>query len=184
MRKCLHCGKPLGESRSDKKFCSTRCYQRHWHDRPPFPYQRECRTCSTPFTVAERADANRQYCSQKCAKEAARKGSITWGRLHPERQATYRATRIKKNPTLWRDKRREERRRILEILGSKCLACGAINPNWLHVDYVPTTRHERYRHSRTLKFTLEHPDLFRILCANHHYELTLTGKIEGTNIVQ
>ena len=27
-------------------------------------------------------------------------------------------------------------------------------------------------------------EIFRILCANHHYELTLTGKIEGTDIVQ
>jgi hypothetical protein len=36
----------------------------------------------------------------------------------------------------------------------------------------------------TLRFTLANLKLFRILCANHHYELTLTGKIVGTDIVQ
>ena len=140
--------------------------------------------CGVEFTVSERADANRQYCSQKCAKEANRKASQTWQRLHPERRPTYEAARKSKHPDHWREQGRSERRRILEVLGGACVVCGVKNPHWLHVDYIPTTRNERYRHSRTLKFTLAHPELFRVLCANHHYELTITGKIEGTSIVQ
>lgn len=62
--------------------------------------------------------------------------------------------------------------------------CGVDNPFWLHVDYIPTSRGEQYRHPRHFKYVSEHLDDFRILCANHHYELTLTGRIEGTDITQ
>lgn len=109
---------------------------------------------------------------------------MTWHRLHPERVKEYHRTSKVRRPYVWRDRRRADRATILELLGGKCLVCGVVNPLWLHVDYIPTTKNERYRHSRTLKFTRENLTLFRILCANHHYELTLTGKIEGTDIVQ
>ncbi len=184
MRECLHCGKPLGVCRPDKKFCSTLCYQRHWHDRPGFPHERSCRACSKTFLVADRSDANRQYCSGVCAKEAQRKGSKIWIRLHPEKRAEYRDNQRKKNAAFWRDQRRSERKRILQALGGCCVVCGVNNPFWLHVDYIPTSKGERFRHGRALKFVMPNLHLFRLLCANHHYELTLTGKIEGTNIVQ
>lgn len=182
-RECVQCGGAV-VGRPDKKFCSSKCYQRHWYDRPPFPYARNCRACLMPFTVASRDDANRQYCSQACSKLAQRKGSKVWLRLHPEKQAEYTANRLSKNKDYWRDQGRSERKRILEMLGGKCIVCGVANPSWLHVDYVPTTRNERFRHSRAPKFVSANLNLFRILCANHHYELTLTGKIEGTDIVQ
>lgn len=184
-RQCLHCGEALPDGcRPDKKFCSTRCSQRHWYERPAFPYDRACRACATSFTVATRDDANRQYCSRACAKLAARKGSLVWQRLHQERRPGYEANRRKKNTAFWRDQRRSERRRILEALGGACVVCGVSNPNWLHVDYIPTSKNERFRHSRSLKFVMPNIHLFRLLCANHHYELTLTGRIEGTAIVQ
>lgn len=182
-RKCQHCGADV-VGRPDKRFCSSSCYQRHWYNRPPFPYDRKCRCCEKPFVVSERADANRQYCSQACARLAARKGSVVWLRLHPEKHAEYSRNAKNKNPHVWRDRRRRDRATILEILGGKCLVCGVDNPSWLHVDYIPTTKNERYRHSRTLKFVRANITLFRVLCANHHYELTLTGRIDGTDIVQ
>ena len=183
-RACEHCKKPLGICRPDKKFCSTKCYQRHWYDRPSFPYKRTCRACKKPFVVSERADANRQYCGRACATEAARKGSKTWINLHPEKRSEYSQNEKRKNPHVWRDRRRADRTEILNLLGGKCLACGTNNPLWLHVDYVPTCKNERHRHSTTLKFVRANLSLFRVLCANHHYELTLTGKIEGTDIGQ
>jgi hypothetical protein len=182
-RECSQCGSPFA-GRSNKQFCSTKCYQRHWYNRPPFPYERECRCCGVPFIVSARDDANRQYCGKACAKLAQRKGSIAWLRLHPEKPAEYGRNAKKKNTHVWRDRRRKDRTTILELLGGKCIVCGTRNPAWLHVDYIPTSKNERHRHSRTLKFVLANIQQFRLLCANHHYELTLTGKIEGTDIVQ
>jgi hypothetical protein len=37
---------------------------------------------------------------------------------------------------------------------------------------------------RLLAYIRKNKDNFRLLCANHHYELTLTGMIEGTDITQ
>jgi len=51
-------------------------------------------------------------------------------------------------------------------------------------DRVAGTRGARYRHPRHWAYIKRHPDQFRILCANHHLELTLTHKIEGTDIIQ
>lgn len=148
------------------------------------PFSRACRVCGTDFLVAAPGDANRRYCSQACAKRAYAKGVGIWRELHPERLKEYGRERVKKNADVWKEQARSERRRILEALGGQCVVCGATNPSWLHVDYIPTTKGQPYRHSRTLKFTLQNLGLFRILCANHHYELTLTGAIEGTDIVQ
>ena len=41
-----------------------------------------------------------------------------------------------------------------------------------------------FRHPRHKKWVLDNIKDFRLLCANHHYELTLSGKIKGTNIKQ
>lgn len=180
---CFHCNSSFS-GRPDKKFCSTRCYQRHWYNRPSFPYERDCRACGKPFMVAERVDANRQHCSQACSKLAWRKGSIVWLRLHPEKTKQYGVTRKKKHPTIWRDKARDIRKQSLELLGGECVVCGVNNPNWLHIDYIPTCKGLRYRHSKTIKFIRDNLIYFRLLCANHHYELIMTGKIEGTTIVQ
>ena len=96
----------------------------------------------------------------------------------------YNKNRTEKNPTIWQEKTRKERLEIIALLGGSCVVCAANNPNWLHVDYIPTTRGKPYRHPRHLRFVREHMNEFRLLCANHHYELTLTGKIEGTDITQ
>ena len=183
MRKCLHCNNEV-VGRPDKKFCSTRCYQRHWYDRPSFPYERKCKVCKRPFMVSDRSDANRKYCSQNCSRKAYAKGIKVWHELHPGKMREYRNRSEKKNVVRWREKGRKERAEILQLLGGSCIVCRVSNSVWLHVDYIPTTRTERFRHSRTLKFVSAHRDLFRILCANHHYELTLTGQIAGTDIVQ
>ena len=92
--------------------------------------------------------------------------------------------RAVKNPGMWREKHRAERSQAIALLGGGCVVCGVTNPNWLHIDYVPTTNGKPYRHPRHLKFIREHEADFRLLCANHHYELTLTGKIAGTPITQ
>lgn len=98
--------------------------------------------------------------------------------------APYNAARVAKNPGANRDTYPSNRAAIIDLLGGRCIVCGVANPNWLHVDFIPTTRNTPYRHPRHLKYVKEHLDLFRLLCANHHYELTLTRKIEGTDITQ
>jgi hypothetical protein len=109
---------------------------------------------------------------------------MDWNKDHPESMKGYNQSRKAKNPSVWAEKHRQERLAIINLLGGKCIVCGVNNPNWLHVDYKPTTRNETYRHPRHYRFISEHAEFFRLLCANHHYELTLTGKIEGTEITQ
>lgn len=96
----------------------------------------------------------------------------------------YRRTYLAKNPGLYREKARRERAESIRLLGGCCCVCGVTNPNWLHVDYVPTNKASPHRHPRHLAFIKRHLTDFRLLCANHHYELTLTGRIEGTDITQ
>jgi hypothetical protein len=180
---CGHCKAPL-VGRSDKKYCNARCAQRHKNGRRTMPFVRECLVCHSDVLITKPGDANRKYCSQNCAKRAYAKGIGIWKNLNHDKLRSYGKARVKKNADVWKQQARSERLRILELLGGKCLVCGVTNQSWLHVDYIPTTKGTEHRHPRTLKFTRENPDLFRVLCANHHYELTLTGRIEGTSIVQ
>ena len=136
------------------------------------------------FVITGVGDANRQHCSRECAKNHNAKRVSGWQVEHPETMRKYRETQEAKNPGIWREKNRSERERIIEMLGGACVVCGAENPAWLHVDFIETTRGYRYRHPRHLAYVRIHTDQFRILCANHHYELTLTGQIEGTSITQ
>jgi hypothetical protein len=96
----------------------------------------------------------------------------------------YNTKRITKDPAAWRRKSRDERIRCLALLGGKCIVCGVDNPLWLHLDYKTGSRGMRYRHPRHFAYVSQHLDEFQVLCANHHYELTLTGHIEGTDITQ
>jgi len=96
----------------------------------------------------------------------------------------YNQNRKTKDPLVWKKQHRATRMKILNLLGAKCVVCGVENPLWLHVDFIPTQRNEQYRHPRHLAFVRRNPDLFRVLCANHHYELTLSGAIEGSDITQ
>jgi len=155
---CEYCGVEMESQRTTKRFCSPTCAQRKARG---WPKTRICRHCGAVFQVRERADANRQHCSKECAKN-------------------HNA----KNPGAWVEKSRADRLAILELLGGQCVVCGTDNPSWRHADYIPTTRSLRFRHPRHLAFMREHIEDFRVLCANHHYELTLTGRIEGTDITQ
>jgi hypothetical protein len=149
----------------------------------PYPINRQCRHCESPFVVEDRFGANRQHCSKQCAKNHASKTVKDWRAKHGWRPE-YNERRLAKNPGAWREKSRADRATIIALLGGACVVCGATNPSWLHADYIPTTRNERFRHPRHLKWVRANQDKFRLLCANHHYELTLTGKIEGTTITQ
>lgn len=167
--------------RQDKRFCSRLCAARK---RLGLGRERACRHCGTAFPIKVQGDANRQHCSRQCAKNHNAKNIRTWLTEHPDAMAQYNKTRLAKNPGAWIEKHRAERASVLAALGGQCIVCGAANPNWLHVDYKPTQKNLQYRHPRHSRFILAHLDDFRLLCANHHYELTLTGKIEGTEISQ
>jgi endogenous inhibitor of DNA gyrase (YacG/DUF329 family) len=178
---CAYCGTEVQAQRTTKRFCSTTCAQRQARG---WPQKRACRHCGQEFEVRERADANRQHCSKECAKNHNAKRIGGWLTDNPGAMKRYNQARLAKNPGAWRDKHRSERERIIDLLGGACVVCGVTNPHWLHVDFIPTTREMRYRHPRHYAWVSKHLDLFRVLCANHHYELTLTGRIEGTSITQ
>ena len=145
---------------------------------------RQCSHCRGSFGVMTRGDNARKYCSEKCSKRAAAKKTKLWMQAHPEAMETYNQKRVAKNPGVWIEKHRKERGAILEALGGHCVVphCRVARQCWLHVDFLPTTRDRPFRHPRHPGYILKHLSEFRLLCANHHYELTLTGAIEGTNI--
>lgn len=180
---CLHCGNEFTAIRRTRKYCTEMCAWRYRAGKPR-DERRKCRECGKEFPVQGKADANRQHCSKACAKRHNTKAIQQWRDDRPGYMTPYNATRFAKNPNEARDRDRRGRLESLRLLGGCCIVCGASNPNWLHLDYIPTTRGKTYRHPRGLAFVRTHLDLFRILCANHHYELTLTGRIEGTDIVQ
>ncbi len=130
------------------------------------------------------ADANRRHCSNACAKKSVQKSTLAFYEKNPGYTGRINQRRLVKNPGMWRGKHRNERLREIDLLGGRCIVCGVTNPNWLHVDYIPTTNGKPYRHPRHLSYIREHLSDFRLLCANHHYELTLTGMIQGTTITQ
>lgn len=181
---CEHCGTTYEGKRSWGKFCSAKCGDDHRNGlRFPKTTSRICKTCGEEFML-ETGDNNRRYCSKECSKKGQSKRVRIFNEKNPDAMKGYNKNRLAKNPDAWRDKNRRERAEALKLLGGKCIVCGVDNPHWLHLDYIPTSIGMRYRHSRSLKFIRENLSDFRILCANHHYELTLTGKIEGTDIIQ
>jgi hypothetical protein len=181
MIECQHCGASFQAQRRTRKFCSPSCSNRAaWK----VTKMRKCRHCDKEFTVNGVGDANRQHCSKECAKNHNAKRIRAWQAEHPESRKVYRANQLAKNPDLDRSRWRHRRGRIIELLGGECIVCGVTNPHWLHVDFIPTGRNSQFRHPRHFKYVSENRELFRLLCANHHYELTLTGQIEGTDITQ
>lgn len=180
-RTCQHCGVSFESPRRTRRFCSRACANRSaWASEK----SRACQLCGKSFPLRSAADANRKHCSRACAKNTNAKKINTWLIEHPESVKEYRRRQIAKNPGIWREKARRERLESIRLLGGCCIVCGVTNTNWLHVDYIPTNRASPYRHPRHLAFVKRHLAEFRLLCANHHYELTLTGKIEGTDITQ
>jgi len=178
---CKKCGISVFGKRPDAQYCSDHCYNR----RSTFPdKERHCKECGTVFPIVNLSDANRRYCSGACAKRATTKQVKQWTEDHPEAMREYNSNRVAKNPGAWIEKSKRGRAESLKLLGGKCIVCGVDNPVWLHIDFIPTTRNVPYRHSRGVGYIRRNLHLFRLLCANHHYELTLTGKIEGTNITQ
>lgn len=143
--------------------------------------ERTCVVCGNDY----RAVAPLQKtCSLPCRKIHYAPMQTKFKDANPGAMKVYNKNRLAKNPNVWKDKQRRERVKILEALGGKCIVCSVTNKNWLHVDYIPTMRNSKYRHPRHFKWVMENLKDFRILCANHHYELTITGKIEGTDISQ
>jgi predicted nucleic acid-binding Zn ribbon protein len=143
--------------------------------------ERKCVICGHDYYAVAPLQ---KTCSLPCRKILWEKNGHVFKERNPRKMQVYNATRLLKDPDTWSRKFKEERLVILQALGGKCIACDATNPNWLHVDYVPTMAGTGMRHPRHKKWVLDHISDFRILCANHHYELTITGKIEGTNIIQ
>ena len=176
---CVQCGETFVAGAAWAKFCSPTC---NYRSKRQSPTERECGRCGTVFTVVTRADCNRRYCSRSCAKTANARRVSTWHAEHPEAMERYRQRSVANGQN--RDWYRSRRLRSIELLGGACVVCGVTKPEWLHVDFIPTQINEQHRHPRHWAFIKRNPHLFRLLCANHHYELTLTGRIEGSDITQ
>lgn len=180
---CSHCGQRGIAFHMRRKVCSVSCERKARWARTA-DKSRPCGECGTVFEIANRQDANRRYCSKQCAKRAHTKSIKKYEAKIPGFWQRINKKRLAANPGYWREKSAKDRLRILELLGGACVVCGVTRTCWLHVDYIPTTMGQPFRHPRGIAFIKTHREDFRILCANHHYELSLTGRIEGTDIRQ
>lgn len=131
-----------------------------------------------------RSDANRRYCTRRCSRLSNRENIAAWVAAHPGCSERYNRTRLQKKPTAYIDQRRKDRAETIALLGGACVVCGETYWPFLEIDYIPTTRGKPHRHSRGHKFMRDNAKDFRVLCANHHRELSTTGRIAGTEIVQ
>ena len=68
---CPQCGGPVGQSSGTKpkRFCSSRCRLRWWHDHPELMrhaalYDFRCANCGKAFSAY--GNKNRKYCSRDC----------------------------------------------------------------------------------------------------------------------
>lgn len=178
---CRYCGTTGKASRPDKSYCSERCRKRYADG---LPKTRSCRQCAVAIKIESGKDGNRRYCSRTCSKKARDLQNAAWFAAHPEAMPVYNARRALRRPDGEKDRNESGRREIIKALGGACCVCGVTNVLWLEVDYKPTTRGKPFRHPRHRAFVLSHLNDFRLLCANHHRELTLTGQIDGTDIRQ
>lgn len=142
---------------------------------------RVCTVCDKPYKAVAPLQ---KTCSKECRNIKNIRRNDSYGTKYTDRRDQYAKNRKKKNPDIWKDKNRKERMEIIEALGGECLACGHDNPLHLHIDYIPTMIGTGQRHPRHRRWMLDNLDKLRLLCANHHYELTTTGSIENTNIKQ
>lgn len=179
---CVECGEKYSTHDRKKLYCTDACaklQKARIKDRRRF-----CRWCGKMY-LAIPPNNNQRSCSEKCSGEFNDFMEARWRKAYPDRVEVHRQKRKDGHPDMWREKARQERLETLRILGGKCIVCGVDNPNWLHIDYAPgSDEFEGKRHPRHIAFIIRNKDKFRLLCANHHYELTLTGKIEGTDITQ
>ena len=80
---------------------------------------------------------------------------------HKERMSQYWKT--------WRRKKTEE---IIQKLGGRCKVCKESNIRYLQFHYKKGGKHPRYK-----AWILKHIKDFKLLCANHHNELTVYKEI-------
>lgn len=151
------------------------------HKRPQPVLKNPNRICTVCNKDYKAVAPLQKTCSEECRKLKNKQNSRKFRENNPNKQKEYNK---KRKPNYWKEKSKKEREEVLSALGSKCVVCGHNNSYHLHIDYIPTMIGTGHRHPRHKKFILDNIKDFRILCANHHYELTITGKIEGTNITQ
>ena len=74
--------------------------------------------------------------------------------------------------------RQETRKKIIVLLGGKCVVCGESNPRYLQTDRI-----KGGRHSTSVRWIAQHIKEFQLLCANHHHEKTNYGEVLYNNQV-
>lgn len=143
---------------------------------------KKCEVCGKDY----KGTIIQKYCSNPCQQISCRKQQKHFNNKNPDAMVQYNKNRVKRNPDVWRQKSKKDREDIISMLGGVCAVdkCNITKKEWLHADYIPTMNGTGLRHPRHKRWVLDHLEDFRLLCANHHYELTITGSIEGSNITQ
>lgn len=123
-------------------------------------------------------------CSDKCRLVKNKGLRDKFYFQNPDVRKKYTKNANIKDPDRYKKQRWNKRLELFKILGGGCIVCSHSNPLHLCIDYAPTMQGTGLRHPEHFAWIRDHKEDFRLLCANHHQELSTTGKIEGTNIVQ
>lgn len=158
---CQSCGNAFIAGRPDKKYCSFRCQSREGRKRRGEDLGltqngRSCYTCGAHVSITPPA-CNRRYCSNACAKIAAKKYRRDHARRHPGIRKIYEARRNTPDTGLV-----SRLRRRFPELPKSCQACG--ENRVVEIAHRPEYR----RGGAWRKIENSKPDMVWVLCPTCH----------------
>src|ERR1035438_9566857 len=158
---CCSCGAQFSAKRPDKRYCSFKCQSRvgrlRRHEQTDITRSgRDCRICGKHFDIVLPA-SNRRYCSEECAREAAKEQRRAFHRKNPTAQNTYNEHRPFKDSGVVARLRRK-----FPDLPTACQACGE--------DRIVELAHkpEHRRNGVWRKMENTKPHMIWVLCPTCH----------------
>lgn len=158
---CSLCGARFHAIRPDKRYCSIRCQSRAGRLRRNKQTDitragRDCRICGEHFEIVP-PDSNRRYCSDKCARQAAKESRRAFHRKNPTIQTTYNSRRRFKDSGVVARLRRK-----YPNLPTACQSCGEARI----VELAHRPEHRRNGAWRKMENTK--PQMIWVLCPTCH----------------
>lgn len=107
-------------------------------------------------------------------KERIREYQREFYRVNREKILAQQKERYQKNKDYYYRKRREwysnQRKKLVNLLGGKCVVCGETEEDFLEFDHIKPVRGKREGNS--IMQVKKHPERFQLLCANCHRRKT------------
>lgn len=158
---CKECEEKFNSGRPDKKYCSFRCQSRagrlRRNEQTDITRQgRDCPECGFHFNITPPA-CNRRYCSEECARVAAKRYRNAFMKRNPGIQKVYNSRRPYKDTGIV-----SRIRRRYPKLPAVCQSCGESRV----IELAHKPEHKRNGAWRKIENTKPH--MIWILCPTCH----------------